>query len=134
MQELVSETGEKHGLINTVANSVKDNGFQNFTPENKAKAEKIKKEEARIVKARYMNHRGTHERLTKPYCRWAGDPIQTWHFIPGKTYDVPYGLVKEVNDNPGLARRSEVLDSQGMPTKKDAQSERIHEFVSVGFG
>lgn len=132
--ELVAENGERHGLINSVANSVEDNGFKYMKPETKAKAEKLRKEESRLVKARYINHRGNHERLTKPYMRWAGDQIQTWHFIPGYTYELPLGLVNEVNDpNKRLAQRSEVLDSKGMPTKKDGPGERIHEFVPVAF-
>lgn len=73
-----TKNGEAHGLINTLANSVKDNGFQYFSPENKVKAEKLKKDESRLVRAKYRNNRGSNERLTKPYCRWAGDPIKVF--------------------------------------------------------
>lgn len=128
-----TKNGEAHGLINTLANSVKDNGFQHFTPENKAKAEKLRKDEARLVKARYRNTRGSNERLTKPYCRWAGDPIKIYHLIPGEEYELPYGFVKEVNDNPGLPKRSEILDASGQPSVKDGTPEKLHELVPVGF-
>jgi hypothetical protein len=131
---LVAENGEKHGLINQVANSVQDDGFKHMKPDIKAKAEKLKQEDHRIVKARYINHRGKHERLTKPYCRWAGDPIQTWHCIPDHVYDVPMGLVNEINDpNKRLAKRSEILDASGKPTLKDGPGEQIHEFVPISF-
>lgn len=131
---LVTESGEQHGLINQVANSVQDNGFAHFKPEWKKKAEDLRKKEAKVVKARYINHRGQNERLTKPYCRWAGDPICTYHLIPGYTYDLPLGLVEEVNDpNKRLPKRSEVLDASGRPTTKDGVSEIIHELVPVGF-
>lgn len=130
---LLTATGEKHGMINQVGNSVQDNDFKHMKPENKAKAEKLRKEDAKIVKAKYLNSRGPHERLEKPYCRYAGDPIQTWKFIPGQEYELPYGLVKEVNESPGLPRRSEVLDASGRPTVKDGEPERIHQFVAVGF-
>ncbi len=133
MIELISDSGEKHGLINSVANSVQDNGFKYMSPETKAKAEKLKKSDNTKVKARYINHRGTHERLTKPYCRWAGDPIQTWNFIPGQTYELPKGLVDEVNNNPGLAKRSDIVDAKGMPTKVDGKAEKLHEFVPISF-
>jgi len=135
MSLMVTSSGEQHGLINSVGNSVPaDHRFKNMEPKLKAKAEKQYDEDHRIVKARYLNHRGSHERLSKPYCRYAGDPIQTWNFIPGETYDLPKGLVDEVNDpNKRLARRSEILDSNGTPTKKDGQSERIHEFVPISF-
>src|SRR5271157_6046943 len=92
-------SGELHGLINTLTNSVPNDDFKNFKPEHKKHLEAERKEDAKIVKAEYMNSRGRHERLTKPYCRYAGDPIQVWHFIPGKTYEIPLGLVKEVNDS-----------------------------------
>lgn len=130
--EKVTPSGEKHGLINAVANSSQDNGFKYMDAETKAKAEKLKKEDHRMVKAKYMNHRGRNERLTKPYCRWAGDLIQTWHFIPDEIYDVPKGLVDEVNAA-RLAERSEILDKKGVPSKKDGPGLQIHEFVPVGF-
>lgn len=132
-KELLSPTGEKHGLINKVGNSVTTDGFQHMSPDVKGKAEKKKKEDSRIVKARYINHRGQSERLDKVYCLGGGEPIQSWHCIPGYTYEMPIGLVNEVNNSPGLPRRSEVVDAQGMPTTKDGIPERIHELVPIGF-
>jgi hypothetical protein len=126
------KNGEQHGLINTLANSVKDDGFKHMEPEWKTKAEKLRKEEAKIVKARYINHRGNHERLTKPYCRWAGDPIRIYHLIPGEVYELPYGFVKEVNESDGLNRRSKEdgpKDGVGKIEGKD----RLHELVPVSF-
>lgn len=82
---LSTASGEAHGLINTLTNSVPFDEFKNMKPEHKKDLEKQKKEDARLVKAEYMNSRGRHERLTKPYCKYAGDPIQIWHFIPGKS-------------------------------------------------
>lgn len=128
---MVTEAGEQHGLINTLANSVKDNGFQHMSPENKTKAEKLRKEESRKVKARYMNHRGMHERLTKPYCRWAGDPIQIWHLIPGKVYELPMGFINEVNSS-GLVKRSQ-NDTDRTPVGKIEGVDRIHELVPISF-
>jgi len=133
MKLLVTESGEQHGLINSVANSVEDNGFKHMKPEVKTKAEKLRKEESRIVQARYINHRGNHERLTKPYMRWAGDPIHTFHLIPGHTYDLPIGFINEINNSPGLAKRSDLLDAKGMPTKVDGKAEKLHELVPIGF-
>ena len=132
--ELVSPTGERHGLINSVANSVKDDGFKNMTPENKTRAEKKKKDEQRLIRARYLNSRGSNERLTKPYMRWGGEPIQTWHFIPGEIYMLPKGLVDEVNDpNKRIPKRMDLLDSKGIPMKADSFHDPIHSFVPVDF-
>lgn len=133
-EAMVTPSGERHGLINRVANSVPDNGFAHFKGEWKKKAEDLKKKESKMVKARYINHRGEHERLTKPYCRWAGDPIDTYHLIPGFEYELPLGFVEEVNDkNKIMPKRSEILDANGRPTPKDGPGERLHELVPVGF-
>lgn len=129
----VTASGEQHGMINVLANSVADNGFKYMKPETKAKAEKLRKEESRIVKAQYLNSRGKHERLTKPYCRWPGDPIQIWHFIPGKVYDVPVGLVNEVNSQKIIIREGRCDENGDNPSTKDEIDEPLHRFVGVGF-
>lgn len=132
-------SGEQHGLINTLTNSVVFDDFKYMAPHIKTQIEKEKKEDARIVKVEYMNSRGRHERLTKPYCKYAGDPIQIWHFIPGKTYEIPLGLVKEVNASI-MPKRSglvevdgEKVNKDGSPLDKDQEGEWIHKFVAVGF-
>jgi hypothetical protein len=94
-----------------------------------------------MVKAEYLNSRGRHERLTKAYCKYSGDPLQIWHFIPGRVYDVPLGLVKEVNDkNKILKKRSGLLEVDGKPVTrdetplaKDEEGEWLHRFSAVGF-
>jgi hypothetical protein len=131
MLKLVTERGEEHGLINTLGNSVQGDNMKRFSTEDRENMKKLKEEESRIVKARYVNHRGKHERLTKPYCRWAGDPIQIWHFIPGYEYQVPYGLVKEVNEAVQKKEKDPQLiqAALGLVEGKD----QIHEFHAVGF-
>ena len=133
--EMVTSWGEKHGLINTLSNSIADRGFDHFVKEDlKKKAEALRKEESKVVKARYLNKNGQNERLTKPYMRWAGDPIQIYHLIPGQVYDLPYGFVKEINDpNKKMKIRSEILDADGRPTLKDQEGEALHQLVPVGF-
>ncbi len=115
--------------------------FKNMKPEHKKEMERQKKEDSKLVKAEYMNARGKHERLTKPYCKYSGDPIQIWHFIPGKTYEVPMGLINEVNDSTKrLPRRSglvsidgEALRKDEAPLDKDEEGEWLHRFVASGF-
>lgn len=133
--------GEVHGLINTLTNSVPFDDFKNMKPEHKKDLEKQRKEDSRMVKAEYMNSRGRHERLTKPYCKYAGDPIQIWHFIPGFVYTVPLGLVNEVNDKNKIMKRREGLVSlDGNPVQateapltQDQEGDWLHRFVAVGF-
>jgi len=138
---LATASGEMHGLINTLTNSVPFDEFKNMKPEHKKAMQAEKKEDDRLVKAEYLNSRGRHERLTKPYCKYAGDPIQIWHFIPGKVYEVPLGLVKEVNDkNKIMKKRSGLVSIDGNPVTKneapldkDEDGEWIHRFSAVGF-
>lgn len=129
----VTASGEQHGHINTFANSVQFDDFKHMDPTTKAKAEKLKKEESRIVKAQYLNSRGKNERLTKPYCRWSGQPIQIWHFIPGKIYDVPLGLINEVNAQKIIIREGKCDENGDNPSKRDQEDEPLHRFVAVGF-
>ncbi len=136
---MCTAAGEQHGLINKLTNSVVFDDFKNMTPENKAKCEKEKKEDARMVQARYINHRGKHERLSKPYCRWAGDPILQYHLIPGYTYPLPMGFIKEVNavripKRSGLVSvDGQDLNANGAPLDKDSAGEALHELVPVSF-
>lgn len=136
---LVTAAGEEHGLINVIPNRVPHDDFKNFKPEHKKEMEARKKEDAKIVRVEYMNSRGKHERLTKPYCKYSGDPIQTWHFVPGKVYEVPLGLVNEVNDSSKhIPKRSglisvdgEPLKKDGSPTERDEQGDWLHRFVNA---
>jgi len=142
-QQLMMSTagGELHGLINTLTNSVPFDEFKNMKPEHKKEMERQKKEDSRLVKAEYMNSRGRHERLTKPYCKYAGDPIQIWHFIPGRTYEVPMGLINEVNDkSKHLAKREGLLSvdgndvqRDGSPLSRDQEGDWLHKFIPISF-
>lgn len=143
MTQLLMATagGEQHGLINTLTNSVPFDEFKSMKPEYKKKMEAEKKEDSRLVKAEYLNSRGRHERLTKPYCKYSGDPIQIWHFIPGKVYEVPLGLIKEVNDSSKrIPKRSGLVSIDGEAVKKDEspldrdeEGDWLHRFVAAGF-
>lgn len=132
-------SGEQHGLINTLTNSVPFDDFKHMTPEMKEKVKKEKKEDARLVKARYINHRGMHERLTKSYCRYSGDPILQYHLIPGREYELPIGFIKEVNDVRMPVRSGLVsvdgksINNDESPLSKDLPGERLHELVPTSF-
>lgn len=115
---MYTQSGEAHGLVETFTNAVEFNDFKNMEPKIKAIAEKEKKEDAKLVDVRYYNKRGDHERLTKHYCRWAGEPILKYNLIPGYTYSVPMGFVKEVNDIKTV-KRSGLLSLDGSNVKQD---------------
>lgn len=138
---MITRKGEEHGCINILSNSVAQDGFAHMKPEHKKAMELMKKDDSKRVKAEYMNSRGRHERLTKPYCKYPGDPIEIWHFIPGQVYDVPMGLVNEVNDkNKVIPRRSGLVSVDGTslnkddsPLQTDQEGDWLHKFTPVGF-
>lgn len=142
-QQLMMATaaGEAHGLINTLTNSVPFDDFKHFKPEHKEELKKQKKEDARLVKAEYMNSRGRHERLTKPYCRYAGDPILIYHLIPGKVYELPMGFINEVNDkNKIMKKRAGLVSVDGnavtnneAPLEKDEEGDWLHKLIPCSF-
>jgi len=115
---MVTKGGEEHGLIARFTNSVQFDDFKNMKPKQAEEMRKLKKEDAKLVKVRYHNSRGMHERLDKHYCRYAGDSIEKWHLIPGHVYEVPYGFVKEVNGMENMVR-SGLVEVDGKPVKKD---------------
>lgn len=129
----VTASGIEHGCIKQVANSVTGDGFTYMTPENKEKAIKKKKEEGKIIKARYLNKKGRGEWLTRPFCLGAGEPIQTWTFLHEHVYDVPKGLVDEVNSKMKLIPAGKCDENGDNPTSKDTYEEPDHRFVPVGF-
>lgn len=134
-------SGEQHGLINTLSNNVPFDDFKHFSPEHKAQLQKEKKEDARIVKVEYLNSKGRHERLTKPYCKYSGDPINIYHLIPGRVYELPFGFVKEVNDaQDKRMTRAGLMEVDGKEVKRDGspldQDEKApweHKLVPAGF-
>jgi hypothetical protein len=135
---MYTATGEAHGLVNTLTNSVENNEFKHMTPQNKAKLEKEKKEDNRIEKYEYINRTGRHERLSKPYCRYAGDPILMYNLIPGRVYDLPVGFAKEVNDMKNMKRSGllevdgKEINRDGSPLVKDEEAEWVHKLVKAG--
>jgi hypothetical protein len=132
-------TGEEHGLVNTLTNSVVFDDFKNMTPTHKAQCEKQKKEDSRMVKVKYINIKGNHERLTKPYCRYAGDPILQYNLIPGHVYELPMGFINEVNQMKKKKRSGLVevdgnkMKTDGSPLDKDTEESSEHMLVSVNF-
>lgn len=134
-----TKNGEAHGLVEQYTNSVPFDDFKNINPKIKDKCLKQKKEDDRIVKIKYINTKGRAERLPKVYCKWAGDPIQKWNFIPGYVYDVPKGLADEVNSIKSVKRSGlcsqdgTELNPLGAPTEKDFVEDGEHLMVAATF-
>jgi len=134
-QKKKNKRGEEHGLMNVLPNSSNDTGFKSLNPKIKEKAKALKEEEAKVVKVRYIHHKDQKwGYLYKPYCHWEGQDIQLWKFLSGEEYEVPRGLVNEVNDPIYRGKKlSGLLDVNEKPIPSDEPGEITHEFVSAGF-
>lgn len=136
---LATASGEQHGLIRTLPNSVPFDDFKSMKPEHAENMRKQKKEDARRVKARYINHEERENgRLDKPYCKYAGDPIEQYHLIHDYEYTLPLGMVNEVNES-RMPVREGLQSVDGNPVNKDGsplardKTKRVHELVPTSF-
>lgn len=129
MKQYTTPEGKKHGLISTLPNSSKT---INVDAKIKEEYERKRKEDGKIKKAQYLHKNGSGNYLVKPYCRYAGEPLQMYLFLHGHEYEVPFGLIEEVN-NVKEVERSEILDRDGIPTIKDRTPDKTHRFVPTGF-
>lgn len=125
--------GDTHGLINTLANSVPSKDFANFKEKDREQMKKLKAREEKMVKVRYVNSRGGSEQLCKAYMRWQGENIKIFRLIHNNIYEIPQGLVDEINGNPGIPQRSDLLDAKGVPMLKDSGYEKIHSVYPAEF-
>lgn len=140
MKPIVQYTasGEAHGLINVLTNSVPFDDFKHMEPKIKAKVEKDKKEDSRMVKVEVMA-RNSHDRLEKVYMRYSGDPILCYKLIPGRQYEVPFGFVREVNEKKKIRREGlleedgKKVTNSGAPLEKDTEGEWQFRLVPVNF-
>jgi hypothetical protein len=136
---MATKTGELHGLIQTLPNSVPYDDFKKCEKaEDRTKLKKELENRKKIVKGRYINRQNSNERLEKAYCAGSGEPLQLWKLIPDYTYELPLGFVEEVNAS-GMPVRADLVSIDGAEVNKDAsplvkdRMERIHEIVPVGF-
>lgn len=129
-EPMVTKGGVKHGLI-TMYVSESSEEFKNMKPALKAEMEKKKKDDNRIIKAKFVHYKDKNGRLEMPYCKYSGDPVLMYKFLNGYTYNVPKGLVDQVNEA-FIVKRSEILDRDGLPTKTD-EVEKLYEFVPASF-
>jgi len=125
-----TESGFNHGLINYMANSVSEQKIKD--PKVKEKLEKKKVKDGEIIKARYINRKERNGRLEMPYCMHAGEPLTQWIFLSNEIYEIPRGLIDEVNKaHLKIKKRSDLLDKDGNPIESDEPADIEHEFVGV---
>jgi len=125
-------SGEEHGLIKVVANSVPNSEGKRFKEKDRVAMQKVRDDQSRMIKVQYINTKGPEQRLTIPYMLWDGDPILTYNFIPEHEYEIPKGLADLVNSKKHQ-KRSDLLDKSGKPLMMDKLESSEHRFVPVTF-
>lgn len=127
--KLMTANGEEHGLLRQIPNSVKTENLDHLTPEHKTEVQKRMKDAAKTVRARYINRRNPNAKLEKPYCIGGGKPIQLWKLICDHVYDLPKGLVDEINSSQGVVTRGERIEDGKLIMQGSVLKE--HECVPV---
>ena len=128
----VLPSGEEHGLLKVVGNSVPDSEGKRFKEKDRAPMASLRKEQSKMVKCQYINKKGNSERLEMTYCLWDGDPLLTYKFVPDQEYEIPKGLVEMVN-NKKTMKRSGLLDAKGKALMTDVAEGTEHRFIPLGF-
>ncbi len=128
---MVTPSGEKHGLMKVISNSVPDNEFKRFKEKDRSEMRKKKEDDGKMVKALYLNTKDASRRLEMSYNQWDGDPILSYRFIPDHEYEVPKGLVNIVNSKKEQ-KRSGILDPKtNQPALVDQAVPGEHRFVAA---
>jgi len=129
---MLTASGKEHGLVNVTRNSVENSNFKRFKEQDRPAMEALRKEESKLTKARYINTLGKSETLELTYCRWDGDPLLEYRFIPNFAYEVPNGLIMQVNGKK-VMKRSGLIDSKENVLAIDQVEQSEHMFVPLGF-
>src|SRR5260221_3604630 len=125
-------SGEEHGLMKVVGNSVPDSEGKRFKEKDRVAMSSLRKDQSKMVKCEYINKKGDTERLELTYCLWDGDPLLSYKFVPNQEYEIPKGLV-DMGNNKKTMKRSGPLDKNSKPLLVDTQEGTEHRFVAVGF-
>jgi hypothetical protein len=73
------------------------------------------KEESRMVKGIFRCHEPRGGSVTLSYKKYKQDPVKTYTFRDGETYEIPLGLARHLNNKCNYQVHSYILDSQGKP-------------------
>lgn len=93
---------------------------------------KMKEEDAKIIKGRFVCHEPKGGSVKFSYRKYKGEPVKTYYFEDGKNYDIPIGVAKHIN-NCGWDVHSHLLDAQGNPYVGVGKRELRFAFQSLDF-
>lgn len=124
-------SGEEHGLVKVLANSVPFNEYKRFKEKDRPSMEKLHKDQSKMVKVMYINKKSNTERKEMVYNLWDGDPLLGYKFIPDHEYDVPLGLIHMVNKKK-KQKRTGLVDKNNKALMQDIEESGDEMFVATG--
>lgn len=136
----VTANGIEHGVIKSFPNDDRTDGFQHMKPEVKEQCMKKQKNDSTMVKARYKNDEAGGY-LEMPFTLGAGHRIDYYRFIDEYVYDVPRGLVNQVNGTDFVRRdleegnheiKTNLFSTETVPMSEKVVGKRAqHRFYSA---
>lgn len=132
MDTRITARGERHGLLETVANSNKTNTYEKLPPTLSKEMKAKMKDDLEIIDVQYMN---MEDQDNGKWEGWYSDhpvePMRWFRFLHGESYKVPRGLVKKINAM-GAPVRSGLMGTDGKPLNVDGKVKKTHQLIPVG--
>lgn len=93
------------------------------------------KEESKLVKGIFKNLECSGGKVEFPYKKYPQEEVTIFTFEDGKTYDIPLGLARHINQNCRLPPHVRIknLDGDDVITKDMSKGQQRYEFISTEY-
>lgn len=135
MERQVTESGEEHGMMRVLPNSISDHKYQNLKDPHKAEMNKRHKRAMELVEVEYINLQNQENGRFEGWygASWPGEPIRKFKCLTGERYVIPRGLMEQVNEDMGYRERTGLVKPDGTELKNDsAKKIQTHRFIYLG--
>lgn len=107
------------------------------TDEEKKKAselcERARKADSKLVKGQFKNLEAPGGSLEFAYRGHRGEPIRVYTFEDGKSYEIPIGVAKHINNDTKVPIHSHLVDAEGRHTTVPGSFRQRYQFLSTEF-
>ncbi len=97
------------------------------------KRKALHKKNSKLVKGRFKNLEAPGGDLTFSFREFKEDPIRTYYFKDGETYEVPLGVAKHINNNTKTPIHSHIIDKDGRRMTAPGQYRERYQFISTDY-
>lgn len=109
--------------------TTKDAGYKNLTGKAEYRWESERQRDKRLVKGVFQCHQPQGGSVKFSFKAYKGNPVETYEFHHGKTYEIPLAVAKHLNENCNYPVYSEVLGPDGL--RSTDVSKRVQRFNFV---